>query len=222
VSDQKSDKDQLALNRLRKEYRLASLDAETCPADPFEMFKIWLDNAASAGLIEPNAFALASAGPDGQPNVRMILLKEYDQHGLVFYTNYLIQKGKELSANQEAAMLFYWDALERQIRIKGSVSKVARERAERYFATRPRGAQLAAHVSFQSAILQSRTEIDQRLCEIEQSFHGKQVPCPQDWGGYLLKPVRYEFWQGRESRLHDRVCYLVKDGGGWTKERLAP
>ncbi|HEY2365535.1 MAG TPA: pyridoxamine 5'-phosphate oxidase [Polyangiaceae bacterium] len=185
--------------------------------NPFEQFDLWFADAA--GLPEPNAMALATV-TDGQPSVRMVLLKERDARGFVFFTNYGSRKGRELTANPHAALLFFWPTLQRQIRIEGTVERVAREESAAYFRTRARGAQVGAWASLQSEIV-SRRELDARVSEIEAEYEGREVPVPPFWGGFRVKPASFEFWQGRTHRLHDRLRY-VPDGAAWRIERLAP
>jgi pyridoxamine 5'-phosphate oxidase len=185
--------------------------------NPFEQFDLWFDDAA--GLPEPNAMALASA-IDGQPSVRMVLLKERDARGFVFYTNYGSRKGRELTTNPKAALLFFWATLQRQIRIEGTVEHVGREESAAYFRTRARGAQVGAWASVQSEVV-TREVLEARVKEIEAEYEGREVPVPPFWGGFRVKPAVFEFWQGRTHRLHDRLRY-VPDGAAWRIERLAP
>jgi pyridoxamine 5'-phosphate oxidase len=185
--------------------------------NPFEQFDLWFADAA--GLPEPNAMALATV-TDGQPSVRMVLLKERDARGFVFFTNYGSRKGRDLTANPHAALLFFWATLQRQIRIEGTVERVAREESAAYFRTRARGAQVGAWASLQSEIV-SREELEARVSEIEAEYEGREVPVPPFWGGFRVKPASFEFWQGRTHRLHDRLRY-VPDGAAWRIERLAP
>jgi pyridoxamine 5'-phosphate oxidase len=187
--------------------------------NPFEQFDAWFADAVAAALPEPNAMALASA-IDGRPSVRMVLLKERDARGFVFFTNYGSRKGRELAANPNAALLFFWATLQRQIRIEGTVERVSREESAAYFRTRARGAQVGAWASEQSEIV-SRKTLDARVTEIEAEYEGREIPVPPFWGGFRVKPASFEFWQGRTHRLHDRLRY-VPDGAGWRIERLAP
>jgi pyridoxamine 5'-phosphate oxidase len=189
--------------------------------DPLEQFRRWYAEAEGAGIRAPHAMALASAAPDGAPSVRMVLLKGVDERGFAFYTGYVSRKGTELDANPRAALLFYWDPLGRQVRIEGGVERVTEEESDAYFATRPRGAQLAAGASHQSAVLSDRNEIDVRVTALERDLAQGDVPRPDDWGGYRLLPETYEFWQHREDRLHDRLRYR-RANGTWTIERLSP
>ena len=187
--------------------------------NPFEQFDVWFADAVAAGLPEPNAMALATT-VEGQPSVRMVLLKERDVRGFVFFTNYSSRKGRELAANPRAALLFFWPTLQRQIRIEGTVDRISREESAAYFRTRVRGAQVGAWASLQSEIV-TRKELDARVEEIEAEYEGREVPVPPFWGGFRVTPASFEFWQGRVHRLHDRLRY-VPDGAGWRIERLAP
>lgn len=186
--------------------------------DPLDQFRDWFAEAAAV-LEMPEAMALATANADGQPSVRMVLLKGYDKRGLVFYSHYTSRKGRELAANPFAALLFHWSPLGRQVRVEGRVEQVSAEVSDAYFATRPRGAQLGAHASRQSEALDSREHLELRLDGLE--FDGP-VPRPPTWGGFLLVPAAWEFWQHRDSRLHDRFRYEPDSFGGWRIERLFP
>jgi pyridoxamine 5'-phosphate oxidase len=190
-------------------------------ADPLEQFQRWF--AETAGVLEvPDAVALATATPDGAPSVRMVLLKGFDDRGLVFYSHYTSRKGRELEANPQAALLFYWPPLGRQVRVEGRVERVPEAESDAYFATRGRDAQLGAAVSRQSDPLVSRSELYERLAELEGDLAGVPVPRPPTWGGYRLVPAAWEFWRHRASRLHDRFRYELEAGGGWRIARLFP
>jgi pyridoxamine 5'-phosphate oxidase len=189
--------------------------------DPLEQFRRWYADAEAAGIRAPHAMALATATPDARPSVRMVLLKGFDAEGFVFFTGYVSRKGAELDANPQAALLFYWDPLGRQARIEGRVERISDDESDSYFATRPRGAQLAASASRQSAVLAGRDEFDARVDELERDYAGADVPRPEHWGGYRLRPEAYEFWQHREDRLHDRLRYR-RHGKAWAIERLSP
>lgn len=212
---------------LRREYMRAGLNVADVRADPFEQFEVWFEQALSAGVAEPNAMTLATATPDGRPSARIVLLKGFDARGFVFYTNYRSRKGEELAQNPWAALVFWWEPLERQVRIEGRVEPAAPEESDRYFRSRPRGSRLGAWASPQSQPIPSREMLELRLREVEVRYgEGEEVPRPSHWGGYRLRPVRVEFWQGRPSRLHDRICYRrsdeAQDGGDWHIERIAP
>lgn len=208
-------------HKLRKEYSQRALDESHMAADPMQQFKVWLSEAIASQLVEPNAMLLATSTREGSPSVRAVLLKEYDDRGLVFFTNYQSKKGRDLDENPKAALLFYWAELERQIRIEGQVEKVSRQESELYFGKRPRKAQIGAAASVQSAVLAQRSVLEAEAQRLEKLWEGQAVPCPEQWGGYLVRPNLYEFWQGRESRLHDRIVYR-QDKGSWKLERLAP
>ncbi len=206
---------------LRIDYGISSLDEKDAAADPIEQFRRWFDEAQQRGLPEPNGMTLATATADGKPSARVVLLKEYDQRGFVFFTNYNSRKGRELAGNPQACLVFYWQPLERQVRIDGIVEKVDRAESEAYFRTRPRDAQIGAWVSQQSEPINSREELEKRTRELQARFAGQEVPLPHYWGGYRLIPQEIEFWQGRPSRLHDRLVY-TRHGETWVRRRLSP
>lgn len=206
---------------LRKEYTRAGLRRSDVSRDPTEQFRRWFGEALSVDLHEPNAFALATSTPDGRPSARIVLLKGFDERGFVFYTNYEGRKGRELENNPRAALLFYWGELERQVRVEGTVARLPDEESDAYFASRPRGSRLGAVTSEQSRAIRGRKVLEDRLEKLEQDYEGKEIPRPPYWGGYRLKPGAFEFWQGRENRLHDRISYRLQ-GGVWKIERLQP
>ncbi len=200
---------------------MAELRKSSVDPDPLEQFRRWYAEADGAGIKAPQAMALATAAADGAPSVRMVLLKGADEHGFVFFTGYVSRKAAELDANPRAALLFHWDALGRQVRIEGSVERVPGQESDAYFATRPRGAQLAAAASQQSSVLRDRAEIDHRVAELAREHEGSDVRRPDHWGGYRLAPETYEFWQHRDDRMHDRLRYR-RSNGDWILERLSP
>lgn len=206
---------------LRRDYnRQALLKSEVCD-DPIEQFKEWFKQALSEDLIDPNAMTLSTATKDGFPSSRIVLLKGVDEDGFRFYTNYSSRKAKQLDENPRAALCFYWAPLERQVRIEGTVRKLSEEESEAYFQQRPRLSQIGAWASKQSSKIASREALVDKFKEIEKQFENQEIPLPDFWGGYLLQPVRIEFWQGRKGRMHDRICY-EKEANSWTKFRLAP
>jgi pyridoxamine 5'-phosphate oxidase len=184
-------------------------------------FARWFGDAHRAELLEPNAMTLATATPDGEPSARIVLLKGADERGFAFFTDYRSRKGQDLEANPRAALVFHWGELERQVRITGAVSRVSREESEAYFRSRPRGSRLGAWTSQQSSVIPSREALEERLGKMAARFDGSDVPLPPHWGGFRVRPDTIEFWQGRESRLHDRIRY-VREGGVWRIERLSP
>src|SRR3954447_4948193 len=215
------DADTPDLASLRADYQLAGLDESDLVADPVEMFTGWFDAARAAGVLEPNAMVLATVSADGLPASRTVLLKGLSAEGFVFYTNYESRKAAELGANPHCSLLFGWYDLQRQVRIEGSASRVARAETEGYFAGRPRGSQLGAWASAQSSVVGSRAELEAAYADVEARFQGRDVPAPPHWGGYRVTPERVEFWQGRGGRMHDRLVY-VRRGTAWDTERLAP
>ncbi len=207
---------------LRREYKGNPLIEEKMEINPIDQFEIWFQEALVAVKDDPNAMLLSTVGNSGQPSCRTVLLKEYDKNGFVFYTNYESRKSKELENNPQAALTFYWPDLMRQIRIEGQAEKVSGETSDYYFSKRPEASKLSAWASPQSVVVSSREELEKKFREQEQLFHGKTITRPPDWGGYLVKPHRFEFWQGRVNRLHDRICYKLDKTKNWTIFRLAP
>ncbi|HEY9821916.1 MAG TPA: pyridoxamine 5'-phosphate oxidase [Candidatus Sericytochromatia bacterium] len=207
---------------LRKEYTLQGLRETDVNPNPFEQFKIWFEQALSAQLPEPNAMTIATATRDGKPHTRIVLLKDYDQRGFVFYTNYESHKGQQLVQNPWGAIAFWWAELERQVRIEGRVEQVSPQEADAYFRSRPKGSQLGAWASNQSQVIDSREVLEQRLQQLKEEYENKDVPRPPHWGGFRVIPDEIEFWQGRPSRLHDRLLYRRGEDGKWTIQRLSP
>jgi len=209
--------------RLRKEYTLRGLHRNELNPDPFLQFKQWFDESVrTAGDREPNAMTLATASKQGAPSARIVLLKGFGERGLVFFTNYESRKACDLTENPRAALNFHWPWLERQIQIEGSVEKVSREESEIYFNSRPIGSRLGAIVSNQSSIIGSREALERKLQQVAVEYRNVPPPVPEFWGGYLVRPERFEFWQGRENRLHDRFLYSRNSAGGWRIDRLSP
>lgn len=201
--------------------RQPPLEESALDADPLAQLERWLKDAAAAGMVEPTAMTLATASKDGQPSARIVLFKGAHDGGLTFYTNYESRKGDELAANPRAALVFWWDKLERSVRVEGRVEKLPRAMSERYALSRPRGSQLGALTSRQSRAVAGRAELEKRLADNEAKWASKPVPVPENWGGYRLRPEMFEFWQGRRNRLHDRLVYRPR-GDGWGVERLEP
>jgi pyridoxamine 5'-phosphate oxidase len=209
-----------ALAQMRIEYSRASLDESQVDRDPLRQFQQWMGEAIAAKVPEPTAMTVATVGADNRPSARILLLKGADDRGFVFFTNYESRKGRELAANPWAALTFLWKELERQVRIEGRIEKAGAEESTAYYDSRPLGARIGAWASPQSEVLASRASLEKRWDELGKQ-HGENPPRPPHWGGYRLVPDRLEFWQGRQSRLHDRISYR-KAGDGWKIERLAP
>lgn len=215
--------DQLA--HMRRDYIKEGLLETHAPADPFELFGLWLKHAVLTEQlpVEPNAMMLATVDARGQPHCRMMLLKGMDEQGFVFYTNYASAKGQELANSAQAAMTFYWPALERQVRIEGRVEQVSAAESDAYYQVRPLGSRLGAWASPQSSVIEDRHALEDKLQQVHERFHNNDnPPRPEHWGGYRLLPERIEFWQGRTCRLHDRLNYRLQDDKQWLRERLAP
>lgn len=199
-----------------------ALDEKEIDPNPFKQFEIWFKQAEAAVPILPNAMTLATAAKDGTPSARVVLLKDFDESGFVFYTNYDSAKGKELDENPVAALCFYWSELGRQVRITGTIARTSREESEAYFHTRPIDSQLGAWASDQSEVIVGRAVLEAKMEEMSTKYEGKVIPLPPYWGGCRVAPVVIEFWQNRSSRLHDRIRYRLVDGARWVVERLAP
>ena len=206
----------------RRDYALAGLSEKDLARDPFRQFEKWFGEAEAAKIVDPNAMVLATAARDGRPSARTVLLRGLDGRGFVFYTNYESRKGRELEANPHATLLFFWNALERQVTVEGSIARIPPEESETYFHSRPRLSQLAAWASPQSGIIANRSVLEDSLKALETKYVGREVPLPPQWGGLRLTPETVEFWQGRRNRLHDRLRYRRSAKGDWTIERLRP
>jgi pyridoxamine 5'-phosphate oxidase len=213
----------LSLEELRLEYKRGALDEANCDSNPIEQFRRWMTDARTAALIEPNAMTLSTATPEGRPSGRIVLLKELTSEEFIFYTNYTSRKGREMAANPFVSLTFYWAELERQVRIEGRVRRVSREKSEAYFRGRPKGSRLGALASHQSTPLPSRAPLEQALAELQVKYRDSEdVPTPEWWGGYAVRPESLEFWQGRPNRLHDRLVYSRTEDTGWVIGRLSP
>ena len=197
------------------------LDEDLVDRDPIKQFQLWFDDAIAARLPLPEAMTLATVAPDGKPSARMVLLKQVDHHGFVFFTNYQSVKAKQLDANPNAALVFYWSQLDRQVRVEGSVSKISAAESSEYFSTRPRESQIGAWASPQSEVIEAREVLEKRAQELTEQYRDRDIERPEHWGGYRLEPDRIEFWKSRIGRLHDRILYQ-RTTAGWTISRLAP
>jgi pyridoxamine 5'-phosphate oxidase len=212
----------MSVSQMRTAYGRGRLDPDTLGDDPFATLTAWIEQAADAGTIEPNAMALATVGEDGRPSLRMVLCKGVDARGVTFYTHLESRKGRELERRPGAAATFWWERLERQVRVEGTVERVPAEEADAYFASRPRGSQIGAWASPQSRPVEDRAALERAAAEAQARFpEGTPVPRPPGWVGFRVAPTRIEFWQGREKRLHDRIVF-TRAGDGWETERLAP
>ncbi|MCV6608748.1 MAG: pyridoxamine 5'-phosphate oxidase [Campylobacterales bacterium] len=211
----------LDLQEMRQEYKKDELSIESVSKDPLKQFEIWFEQVQKSEIKEPNTMVLATTSKDGFPNLRAVLLKIFDEKGFTFFTNYDSAKAKEIENNSKVALEFLWLDLERQVRVVGECRKISTKESLKYFAKRSRGSQLGAWVSNQSSVISSRSMMMSQLEKIKEKFKNKEVPIPSFWGGYRVEPIKIEFWQGREHRLHDRILY-TKEGQGWKIERLAP
>lgn len=210
-----------SLAELRRDYSLKELSRLTVDRDPFVQFSYWMDAAIESGISDPNAMTLATVDPKGRPSARVVLLKGYGPDGMVFFTNYESKKGNDLAGNPNAALHFFWRELERQVAITGRVQKTSAEESESYFQSRPEASRLGAWASKQSQVIRSRRFLEDEMESLRTQFEGREIPCPPYWGGYRLVPACFEFWQGRQSRLHDRIVY-EHNGESWEIFRLSP
>ena len=211
----------MSLADLRTDYRLASLSEGDVLTDPIEQFNKWFAEAQHAEIPEPNSMTLATSSNDGMPSARIVLLKGADANGFVFFTDYRSQKGRELTENPRASLCFFWAPLERQVRVAGAVLRVSRAESEAYFKSRPLGSRIGATASVQSSTLKNRADLESRVSTLETQFANSEIPLPEHWGGFRVTPLSMEFWQGRSSRLHDRIRY-DRSPNGWTISRLSP
>ena len=211
----------MKLDSIRTEYKYAGLSEINIAQNPFSQFEIWMNEALKARVNEPTAMSVATLGIDGFPDSRIVLLKDFDENGFTFFTNYTSNKGKSIAKNPVVGLHFFWPELERQIRISGFAEKTSDSISDKYFYSRPVLSQIAAIVSTQSSKIASREYLDYQFKTFKETYNSENIKRPENWGGYLVKPVKFEFWQGRESRLHDRILY-EKDNGNWLISRLAP
>jgi pyridoxamine 5'-phosphate oxidase len=209
------------LSQQRREYISTPMDESSVDPDPIKQFDRWFDEVLSAGQPDPEAMTLSTTTGQGAVSARVVLLRDFDQRGFVFFTNYQSRKAREIAVHPRVALTFFWFSHDRQVRIEGAVEKITRQESEEYFQTRPRGSQLGAWASPQSDEISSRNALEEAMAETEKRFNNLPVPCPPFWGGYRVKPEKIEFWQGRENRLHDRILYILRDGA-WKISRLAP
>ena len=212
---------EMNIRDIRQEYMLGGLGDDHLTENPKTLFDRWFKEAVNSRVDEPSAMALSTLGSDGYPQSRIVLLKGYDEEGFTFFTNYESQKGKALAGSPRAALLFFWPELQRQIRITGDVTKTSQEESDDYFHSRPRGSRLGAWTSEQSQMIQGRNFLEERFTAFDLKYPGDDIPKPPHWGGYRLSPISFEFWQGRESRLHDRI-FFRKENNAWKAARLAP
>jgi pyridoxamine 5'-phosphate oxidase len=211
----------MSVSDIRKTYQMGALNESDVLQDAIDQFKRWLEDALKSDILEPTAMMVATADKHGRPSARMLLLKGVDERGFIFFSNYQSRKAQELLENPQAALVFYWDSLERQVRVEGKVKKVSKEESESYFHSRPHGSQLGAWASQQSTVIKNRDVVEEKIKELSEMYSEGAVPLPEFWGGYVLEPRVIEFWQGRPNRLHDRLRY-TRFEQGWKIERLSP
>ena len=211
----------VSLEEMRKQYVISGLDRKDLLESPTEMFREWFEKIEEYDTLEPNSMTLATASNSGKPTSRVVLLKEYDEKGFIFYTNYESTKGIQIESNPYGSLTFNWHPLERQIRIRGKIRKISPDKSKKYFASRPRLSQISVLASNQSSIIESRSELEMIFQKLEKKYDGKEIPMPDYWGGYRLEHKEIEFWQGRRDRMHDRFVYTLH-GTTWRIERLAP
>jgi len=212
----------MSIDAVRENYNYPPFIEQDVHPDPIEQFRLWFDEAWRADSRLPNAMTLATCSSSGVPSARIVLLKDFDQAGFVFFTNYQSHKASDLEDNPLAALVFYWERLSRTVRIAGRVTRVSREETEEYFRSRPRDSQLGAWASSQSKVIESRQALHDRFAELKKQYADQDVPTPPNWGGYRVTPTSIEFWQGQSSRLHDRLKYVRTDDTSWALQRLAP
>lgn len=211
-----------SITLMRREFTGKPFSEELAKPDPVDQFELWFREAVDTEKFDPNAMTLSTADLSGRPTARVVLLKEYGQDGFIFYTSYASRKGRELNVNPNVCLNFFWPELIRQVRIEGVVETISKEKSKEYFSKRPRASQLSAYASSQSKKVISREELEEKVKELDKQFAGTEIPLPPEWGGYLLKPTYFEFWQGRVNRLHDRLCYELSESDEWIISRLAP
>jgi pyridoxamine 5'-phosphate oxidase len=210
------------IEQLRRDYSGEELNESNVERDPLRQFQRWMEGALNAGVLDPHAMTLATVSAEGKPSARIVLLRAISEGEFTFYTNYESRKGGEVAGNPNVALVFFWLELDRQIRVEGQISTVGEAESDRYFASRPRGSQIAAWASKQSGVISGREELERKFREMEARFSGKLVPRPENWGGMKVRANKIEFWQGRPSRLHDRILYTLQSDGSWAISRLAP
>ncbi|MCW8898250.1 MAG: pyridoxamine 5'-phosphate oxidase [Flavobacteriales bacterium] len=210
------------INSIRRDFAGKPLNEDSVDANPFKQYQVWFEEAVSAQVVDPYAMSVATTGKDMQPSLRLVYLRDISENGFVFYTNYGSEKANDIAENNKIALNFYWVELERQIRIQGEVFKVSEEMSDAYFDSRPRDSQIGAWASAQSTTLASRKTLEEKVAELTKQFENQTIPRPKHWGGYIVKPAKIEFWQGRPNRLHDRLVYTLSENKEWKIDRIAP